>query len=139
MEDDRGRTRRVRFSCYQEEVIPVDFLSWRVLEHLLRDRNQREHYGAFFKLAFRFWKLSKEQALREQPFVDLALRQAEIDPGDEDERARCERLLRWWKIKVKEHRTLSDDEPKALRMLVQALRTGRDEGDDPEHGLTAGR
>lgn len=55
----------------------------------------------------------------------------------EDERARAERLLRWWKIKTKEHRGLKEDEAKALRMVSEAYRRGDDFDDDPERALFA--
>ena len=115
--------------------MPVDMMSWRVLEHLIKDRGQRDSYAAFFPLAWRWWKLKLEESKRERPFVDLVLRQAGVDLDDEAERARCERLVRWWKLKVKEHRTLGDDEPKALRMILKAFKRDDDHENDPERLL----
>ncbi len=126
------RKRRVRFFAYESEVVPVDFLSWRVLEHLIRDRSQRAEYGKFFRLAFHYWKIAKAESERERPFVDLVLRRCGINQDDDSERARCERLLRWWKIKVKEYRTLGTDEAKALRMIEAAMKRGDDQDNDPE-------
>ena len=54
--------------------------------------------------------------------------------GEED-RARAERLTRWWKVKNKFHRTLKDDEAKALRMIVKALKEGEDWDENPERYL----
>ena len=82
-------------------VVPVDVISWRVLEHLIRDRNHRADYSSFFLTAFRWWARRKEEQAREKPFIDLVLAQADASEG---ERARCERLLRWWKLKTKTHR-----------------------------------
>lgn len=130
--EERDRKRRVRYRCYNEEVVPIDFLSWRVLHHLLLDRSQREHYQDFFWIAVRYYKLAKAEALRERPFIDLVLRQTGADLEDEAERARCERLLRWWKIKTQEHRTLGTDEAKALRMIKAAFLRGEDHDNDPE-------
>lgn len=130
--EDRERRRRVRYRCFKEEVIPVDFLSWRVLHHLLLDRTQREHYQDFFWVAVQYYRLAKAEALRERPFIDLVLRQAGADLEDDAERARCERLLRWWKIKTQEHRTLGTDEAKALRMIKAAFLRGDDHDNDPE-------
>ncbi len=132
--EGRPRTRRVTFGCYPDEVIPVDFLSWRVLEYLIRDRAQRADYGDFFRIAFDYWRLAREDAQREAPFVDLVLSRIgwETTPAD---RARCERLVRWWKIKTKEHRTLGADEAKAYRMIRAAFLRGDDHENDPEHAL----
>lgn len=129
------RKRRVRFSAYGDEILPVDFMSWRVLEHLLRDRNSREEYGNFFVPAFHWWRQKKAEMEREKPFVDLVLTQAGVDLAADGERSRCERLVRWWKMKTKEHRTLGTDEAKALRMILQAFRRGDDHENDPERLL----
>lgn len=133
--DEVDRTRRIRFEAYADELLPVDAVSWRVLEHLLRDRSQREDYGDFFALAFHWWKASRAEAERERPFVDLVLSGAGVDLADEAERARAERLLRWWKRKVKVNRTLATDEAKALRMIGEAFRRGDDHDNDPEAAL----
>lgn len=71
----------------------------------------------------------------ELPFVDLVLTQNGVDIYNDKERARCERLVRWWKMKVKHHRTLDADEAKALRMISKAFAKGEDHEDDPEHLL----
>lgn len=133
--DEFERTRRVSFYCYRDEVVPLDCLSWRVLEHLIRDRGQREHYGRFFRLAFDFWEFAKAEAALERPFIDLVLTRAGVDLGNDVERARCERLTRWWKLKVKMTRTISTDEAKALRMIEAAFKRGDDHENDPEHLL----
>lgn len=126
------RKRRVTWRSYEDELVPFDMMSWRVLEHLLRDRNSRTQYESYFKTVFHWWKLRKEEAEREKPFIDLVMSRAGVDPSQEDERARCERLVRWWKIKTKEHRALSDDEPKAFRMILIAFLRGDDHDNDPE-------
>ncbi len=131
----KERARRVRFGVYEDEVLPVDYCSWRVLDHLIRDRGQREHYGSFFQLTFLIRAYTRQLAERERPFVDLVLTQAGVPLNNEAERARAERLLRWWKLKTKEHRTLSTDEAKALRMILAAFRRGDDETEDPEAEL----
>lgn len=128
-----ARKRRVTFMTYSDEVIPVDYLSWRVLEHLIRDRGQRGYYGNFFKLSADFYLLAKATAEAEKPFIDLVLTSAGVALDNEVERARCERLTRWWKMKVKEHRTLGTDEAKAYRMILKAFKAGEDEVNDPEY------
>lgn len=128
------RQKRVRWGCYADEILPVDFISWRVLEYMLKDRNSREDYGEFFVPAFRWWKQKKAEAEREGPFVNLVLVQAGADPTEEN-RARVERLVRWWKLKTQTHRTLGDDEAKALRMIVKAFTRGDDHDNDPERLL----
>ena len=48
---------------------------------------------------------------------------------------RASRLLRWWKMKTQEHRTLDTDEAKALRMVIIAWCKGVDYDNDPETHL----
>jgi len=129
---EKPRTRKVRFYAYSDEILPVDFMSWRVLEHLIRDRNQRAEYGRFFTKAFHWWKAKKEESERERPFVDLVLKQCGVGLGNEVARARCERLVRWWKLKTKHHRDIGVDEAKALRMITKAFASGDDHDNDPE-------
>lgn len=131
------RARRVRWTCYPEELMPIDFVSWRVLEHLMRDRNARTEYRDFFALAWQWYKLARERAAREAPFVTLILTRAGAEFDDPKARARCERLIRWWRLKTKQHRDLGDDEPKALRMIVDAYKRGLDYDEDPEKELFA--
>lgn len=133
-----ARARRVRFRCYKDEVVAYDAMSWRVVRHLLLDRGQREHYQDYFKTLGWWFKTKKAEAKVEAPFVDLVLQRAGVDPGSPDSagpRARVERLVRWWKLKTKEHRDLGSDEAKALRMIEKAYRAGQDYDDDPERSL----
>ena len=118
------------------ESVPIDFISPRVLEHLIRDRGQREEYGRFFKLAHRVFRLAHAQEQREAPFINLVLTQAGADPTDPAAQARCRRLVRWWKLKTKEHRELGTDEAKALRMVLAAFKRGDDVENDPEYRLS---
>lgn len=133
-DDGRDRTRRVRWEAYRDELLPVDMLSWRVLEYLIRDRNNRESYHEFFRSAFLWWRMKKAEGERERPFVDLVLSQAGADPTEAN-RAHVERLVRWWKMKTKTHRSLGDDEAKALRMILKAFQKGEDFDNDPERLL----
>lgn len=131
------RTKRVRFSFYTDEAIPVDFVSWRVLQQLISDRGQRaeRNYSGLFQFAAKFYRRAKAEAEAERPFIDLVLGSAGVALTDEAERARCERLLRWWKLKVKVHRTVAVDEAKAFRMVLAAFKRGDDHANDPEHAL----
>ena len=139
--EGKKRTRRARFCCYTDEVWPVDFVSLRVVEHLLADRSQREHYHRFFHIFSRWHSIKREEAALERPFVNLVLSRAGHDPRSATEatRARAERVLRWWKLKTKTHRTLDTDEAKALRMVLKAFQRGDDFPDDPEKELYAER
>lgn len=129
------RSRRVSFAAAEDELLPIDFLSWRVLEHLIHDRDQREDYERFFWIAFAQRKIAKEAADAERPFINLVLYLCGVDLDNEPERARCERLVRWWKLKVKMHRTVGVDEAKALRMIKKAFLRGDDRQNDPEYLL----
>lgn len=130
----RPRKNRVTFRCYEDEVMPLDALSPVVLEHLIRDRNQREQYGSFFRLAFDYFAVARQEQDREAPFCQLVLRQAGAEENDAN--LGCvRRLVRWWKLKVAENRSLSEDEAKALRMIVKAFNAGQDFDDDPEKKL----
>lgn len=128
----RPRKNRVTFGIYASEVLPYDFLSWRVIRHLLMSRAERENYSSFFKVFGYWYKLKRAETAREKPFVDLVLRTVLGREATEAERARCERLVRWWKIKTKEARDLGADEPKAFRMIVAAWERGEDFDNDPE-------
>lgn len=128
----RPRKNRVTFGVYSDEVLPYDFLSWRVVRHLLMSRADRENYTQFFQVFGHWYKLKKAEVEREKPFVDLVLRTALGREATEVERARCERLVRWWKIKTKETRDLGADEPKAFRMILAAWNRGEDFDNDPE-------
>ncbi len=138
-EPARPRAKRVRFGCDRDDLWPVDFISWRVVRHLLRDRGQRRHYGKFFGLFGRWYRGFREVSERQKPFVDLVLSQSGTAPTEatDADRARVERLLRWWRSKTKVHRELKDDENKALRMIVAAFKRGDDGDDDPEKELFA--
>lgn len=97
-----------------------------------------EHYAGFFGV-FATWRAYYlEQRERERPFINLVLQLVGFaDPGIAPvaERARVERLLRWWKRKTKRHRPLGEDEDKAVRMVLKAYRRGDDHGEDPERML----
>lgn len=128
----RERTRRIRFLTSASEVWPVDFISWRVLEHLMLDREKRAHYGSFMGVAWRWMRNKRRETEMERPFVDLVLKSCRVSTGDEPERARVERLVRWWKTKTKEHRSLTQDSDKAFRMVKKAYENGNDYDNDPE-------
>lgn len=134
--ESRERSRRVAFDFYADEVTPIHALSWRILRHILLDRGQREGYAGSFPLIQRFYRWAKATAEAEAPLVTLILSAAGADTEDTRARARVERLLRWWKVKVKEQRTLTSDEPKAYRMVLAAFRRGEDY-DDPEVAFLA--
>lgn len=139
-EPDTERKRGVGFRAYSDEVTPLDAISLRYLKHLLLDRSQREHYARALPLLHTWWKLAKAEAAHEEPFIRLVLSQAGVqhdDPARREEVARCRRLVRWWKLRTKETRTLDTDQSKALRMIVKAFKAGEDYDADPERGLPA--
>jgi len=137
-EEPHERTRRVSFRAYSDEVISFDAISLRYLKHLLLDRSQRAHYMSALPMLYRWWNKAKAEFQHEEPFIKLVLAQAGIahdDPARQNEVARCRRLVRWWKLRTKEARTLQKDEPKALRMILKAFQKGEDYEADPERGL----
>lgn len=136
---EHERTRRVRFRVYSDEIVPIDFLSWRVLQHLMASPWERARGTSWFWWVRRWYLWARREAERERPFIDLVLNQCGFDLDDDHERARAERLLRWWKRKVKMNRSLKDDEPKALRMIATAMRRGQDYDEDPERMLLQSR
>ena len=132
------RKNRVRFRTYSDEVLPIDAVSWRVLSRILNDRNMREDYARSFPVILQWAKNARAEESREKPFADLVLQQAGVNPftpESQPERERVCRLIRWWKLKTKEDRSLKDDEPKALRMILKAFKAGQDFDDDPEKKL----
>lgn len=126
------RTRRIRFAVYSDEVTPVDYVSRRIVEHILHDRNQRESYVDSFPVIAAWLRFIRAEEERERPFISLALAQAGLTEKD---RPRVERLVRWWKLRTQANRALAVDEAKALRMIVGALQRGQDNEDDPEFKL----
>ena len=137
-DDDTERKRGVGFRAYCDEVIAFDAVSVRYLKHLLLDRSQREQYARCLPTLRRWWIVAKAEAKAEEPFIRLVLSQAGVQQDDPDwsaKVARCRRLVRWWKLRTKEARTLSTDEAKALRMILKAFQAGEDYDDDPERGL----
>lgn len=131
------RQRRCGFAFYSDEVVPLHALSWRVLEHFLRDRQARPQYMYAFPIIQAAYRWAKATAAAERPFVDLVLKEAGVDPFDPTSaaaRTRAERILRWWKFKVRVHRTVTSDEAKALRMVSAAFARGEDP-EDPERAL----
>lgn len=136
--DSHKRKKRVRFYVYEDEVVPYDAISPRVVKHLLLDRGQREHYADYFKLLLHWYRLKVAERKRERPFIDLMLRTSTMgDPDSETDRARAERLVRWWKMKTKEVRDIDSDSAKALRMITAAFDRGDDYDNDPERLLFA--
>ena len=122
-----------------EYLLPVDALSWRVLHTILHDRTHRSDYADSFLKLWKWAQMKREEEAREEPFAKLVLAQTKT-PETEENLARVHRLIRWWKLKTKFNRSLSDDEPKALRMIVKAYKRGDDYEGDPERGLpVAGR
>ena len=137
-EDERARKRRVRFGAYFDEVIPLDFVSWRVLLHMVSDRGQREHYASSFPIIAEWTRIARREAEADRPFVDRVLQRLGVNPAlpeAEEKRARVERLCRWWRLKTKTHRTIGEDDAKALRMIEAAARRNDDSDDDPEREL----
>jgi len=134
------RKRRVSFRCYGDEMVALDFISWKVLSYFLNNRNERASYADSLPTLWHWAKLRVQEDSREEPFVMLVLSQAGLlpqDPSWEDEKDRVRRLIRWWKLKTKAGRSLSQDEPKALRMILKAFKNGQDWEEDPEmHLLT---
>lgn len=132
-----SRKRKVRFTFCEDEVFPVHAMSWRILRHILLDRGQREAYASSFPLIQLYYRHMKATADKEAPFVSLVLHQATpvnqaLGEDTQRNRARVERLVRWWKLKVKDQREVGTDDSKALRMILAAYLRGDDQPDDPE-------
>ncbi len=129
------KNKRAAWGFYVDEAIAYDFVSWRVLEYLLHDRNSRPEYGKFFKTLFYIWSRKKKEAEEERPFVQLVLNKVGLEPTEQNIR-RVELMVRWWKIKTKTHRSLSTDEAKAFRMIMKQLKSNTPvHVDDPENFL----
>jgi hypothetical protein len=135
---ERARVHRVRWHCYDSEVVALDAISPRYVEYLLGNRYERMKYSEYFHLFLSWADTKREEETEELPFIELVLSQAGVNPRDpqnEQELLRVKRLVRWWKLKTKYTRTLSSDEPKALRMIKAAYLAGKDFDDDPEQRL----
>jgi hypothetical protein len=137
----RQRKKRVRWYCDDSEVVALDAISLKYVSYLVNNRYERRDYERMLYVLLGWSDVIREEQEKETPFVELLLQQAGLnprDPGNEKEMNRARRLIRWWKLKTKETRTLGSDEPKALRMILKEFKKGRDFDDDPERLLDQG-
>jgi hypothetical protein len=135
----RLRKKRVRWYCDDTEIVALDAISLRYVSYLVNNRYERREYETLLRVLMGWSEVIREEQEKETPFVELLLQQAGLnprDPSNEEEMNRARRLIRWWKLKTKETRTLGSDEPKALRMILKEFKKGRDFDDDPEKLLS---
>lgn len=99
--------------------ICIDNASVADMQYYLADRRHRKDYERMIPLLREAISLKEAEAQQEQPFRNLLLQKlGELHPESPCSPEKLESLIRWWKMKVKEHRPLLADDSKAYRMIL---------------------
>ena len=102
-----------------DPFICIDHASLEDMNHYLGDRKSRPQYEKMVPLLQVAIALKTEEKDKEAPFIDLLLRKInEAHPNDPCDQLKLERLIYWWKAKVKEHRALTSKDAKAYQMIL---------------------
>jgi hypothetical protein len=125
-ENDRGwgeRSRiRVSYTVYKRDdfIINIDNVTISDINYYLYSRTNRHNYIHMVPLLKAALKIKQKELEEEAPFRQLLI--GEIAKAHNTSIASAERsidaLIHWWKFKVREHRALTSDDAKALRMIV---------------------
>jgi len=119
-----GDPMRRRASCrldpYDRFFVNFDLATEADCTYYLTDRLHRREYMHMLPLLKRVKALKSREVEAEAPFRMLLAAEISRRHGvDLDEAAAgVDELVRWWKFKVREHRALTSDDGKALRMIV---------------------
>jgi len=101
-------------------VLNFDAVTIEEMEYYLNSRLHRHEYENMVPLMKRAIELKKEEAKAEAPFCQLLIgeiikkHKVSIDEAE----TRIDELIKWWKFKNRNHRALSEDDAKAIRMIV---------------------
>lgn len=97
----------------------IDNASVADMQYYLADRRHRKDYERMIPLLREAISLKEAEAKQEQPFRNLLLQKlSELHPEAPCSPDKLESLIKWWKLKVKEHRPLLADDSKAYRMIL---------------------
>lgn len=123
-EDEAERKQRVSYLIkpYQDDLINYDQLDLADIEYYLHDRAQRQNYVSFLPLLKRLtFMLQKDQA-QEKLFMQLVVDEAWRKSALHLSLEAVEKAVSWWKLKNKWKRAISQDDAKALRMILSYLK-----------------
>lgn len=129
------RDAKTRASCtiYATDKFYLDFDNVEIedMKFYLTSRVDRHEYITMFPLVETLLLLKEKEAKEEAPFKKLLIGQIMKAYGAdrEDVEARLPALVKWWKFKNREHRSLTKDDALALRVIIQeyGLSTSRSE------------
>lgn len=119
-----GGPMRRRASCrldpHDRFFVNFDLATEEDCAYYLTDRLHRRDYVRMLPLLRRVEALKRREAEAEAPFRLLLAAEISRRHGVDLEEAAgaVGELIRWWKFKVREHRALTSDDSKALRMIV---------------------
>lgn len=118
---DAGGSRVSYRVCLTDDfIINIDSVTASDIEFYIKSRTNRHHYLSMMPLLKAALAIKKQEAAEEAPFRQLLV--SEIAKKHDVSLARAERsidaLIKWWKFKTREHRALTSDDSKALRMIV---------------------
>ena len=118
----KDRANRVTIRLYKDEVVDFDAIDPDLIHRYINDRSKRKDYASSFSVMGRFAKLKKKEEQIEEPLAMLVLNNLGLDVHDEELRVKCREVIRWWKLKTKVRRAVTEDDAKAVRMVQKELK-----------------
>jgi hypothetical protein len=122
--DYRGHqaVRRASYLVHKSDgfVINIDAVTVEEIEYYLRSRINRHKYLQLVPLLKAALIVKKQESTEEEPFRKLLIGEIAKKYGASfaEAEAHVDVLMNWWKFKTREHRALTSDDAKALRMIV---------------------
>lgn len=117
------RTRRESIKLYKSEVIDFDAINPDMIDRIINERQYRRHYARTFRPMMRAAHFKREEEKLEEPLITMVIHNLGLDPHDEALRVQAREVVRWWKMKTKLRRAVSEDDAKALRMVTKELKS----------------
>ena len=118
-EDTSARKRRVAFKFYDDEVLNFDLIDLQDLEFYVHNRVDREHYGQMLGILYLLRDIRSKELDHERALVTLLVDQKKV--GEQV----VWDAVRWWKLKNRWKRPVSQDDSKAYRMVKQWIHRNR--------------
>jgi len=109
-------------------VLNFDAVTVEDMEYYIGSRLHRHHYEKMIPLMQHAIKLKKKEKKAEAPFRKLLVGQIIKEHGASQvaAEARIDELIKWWKFKNRNHRALTEDDSKAIRMIVREFKKRED-------------
>jgi hypothetical protein len=108
-----------RIRIGDSNILPIDLASIEDIEFYLSDRLNRHAYLTMFPLLKTALEVKRLEDETEAPFKQLLTGQImKLGVSREDASKDIDELVRWWKFKNREHRALTSDDRKALKMIL---------------------